>query len=159
MIDLEAVTCFRVSKRILDETSVILRQAGTEEVEAWVLWVGRSEGTEFQVVDYRVPRQNATMVSTTVDQDAIIELFDELRDTGLHLGIQVHSHPGAAFHSATDNEHPIATQYGSLSIVVPNFCESGMSNLDGCAVFRLGRMAWCGPLPRRVLDGLIEVVE
>ena len=35
--------------------------------------------------------------------------------------MQVHTHPGRAFHSATDDRFPIVHLPGFLSLVIPNF--------------------------------------
>lgn len=158
-MDLEAIRTFVVPRPVLHETTKYLQAAGEDGVEAWVLWAGKATKDRFTVTKATLPRQHASMISTQVDQSDLATFFDGLRAAGLHLGVQVHSHPGAAFHSATDNEHSIATQYGSLSIVVPDFCAMGLRSLKDCAVFRLGRMGWCGPLAARIVRALIEVTD
>jgi len=40
---------------------------------------------------------------------------------------QVHTHPGEAFHSATDDHWPIVSQPGFLSIVIPDFAIGDVS--------------------------------
>ena len=57
------------------------------------------------------------------------------------VGVQVHSHPGAAYHSETDDAYPIATLDGSLSIVLPFFGRDGFGSTD-VAVYRLGQDGW-----------------
>jgi len=39
----------------------------------------------------------------------------------LGIRIQVHTHPGEAFHSATDDAFPIIHTVGFLSLVIPDF--------------------------------------
>ncbi len=39
------------------------------------------------------------------------------------IAAQIHTHPGAAFHSATDDHWPIISQPGFISIVIPNFAQ------------------------------------
>jgi len=50
---------------------------------------------------------------------------------------QVHTHPGVAFHSATDDRWPIVSQPGFLSIVIPDFAMGDVS-LKGAWIGRLG---------------------
>jgi hypothetical protein len=41
--------------------------------------------------------------------------------TNTGVRVQVHTHPGEAFHSRTDDEYPIIHTPGFLSLVIPNF--------------------------------------
>mgnify|MGYP001554367127 CR=1 FL=1 len=54
----------------------------------------------------------------------------------LELVAQVHTHPGAAYHSKTDDQYAIATTIGSFSIVVPTFAARNFA-VSECAVYRL----------------------
>lgn len=62
--------------------------------------------------------------------------------------VRVHSHPGEAFHSATDDTNPALTFLGALSIVVPYYGLGLRQGLAACAVFRLTDQGW-----RQVDDG------
>lgn len=44
-----------------------------------------------------------------------------LAESGMGVRVQVHTHPGAAFHSATDDDFPVIHTLGFLSLVIPNF--------------------------------------
>ena len=62
--------------------------------------------------------------------------------------MQVHSHPADAYHSETDDNYPIATLDGSLSIVLPFFGRDGWES-SNIAAYRLGPNGWVeltGPL-------------
>ena len=50
--------------------------------------------------------------------------------------VQVHTHPGRAFHSATDDRFPIVHLPGFLSLVIPNF-GIGPVTLDGAYLAEL----------------------
>lgn len=50
------------------------------------------------------------------------------------LVAQVHSHPGAAFHSPGDDVLAISFHPGLISIVVPNFA-AGVTSVQECAVY------------------------
>jgi hypothetical protein len=45
----------------------------------------------------------------------------QLADRGLGVRVQVHTHPGAAFHSKTDDDFPLIHEAGFLSLVIPDF--------------------------------------
>ena len=49
---------------------------------------------------------------------------------------QIHTHPGTAFHSETDDHWPVISQPGFVSIVIPNFATGRVSFRD----------AWVGHL-------------
>lgn len=55
---------------------------------------------------------------------------------------RIHSHPGEAFHSSTDDRNPVITFEGAISIVVPYFGLGLRHGLDACAVLRLTGGAW-----------------
>lgn len=54
---------------------------------------------------------------------------------------QVHTHPGDAYHSATDDRWPIVSQAGFLSIVVPFFA-AGLATFDAAWIGRLEKDGW-----------------
>lgn len=45
----------------------------------------------------------------------------DLADTGSGVRVQVHTHPGAAYHSGTDDAFPLINSTGFLSLVIPRF--------------------------------------
>jgi hypothetical protein len=55
---------------------------------------------------------------------------------------RIHSHPGLAFHSETDDRNPALTFDGAFSIVVPYFGLGLRHGLDSCAVYRLEAGRW-----------------
>lgn len=55
---------------------------------------------------------------------------------------RIHSHPGEAFHSPTDDRNPVITFEGALSIVVPYFGLGLRHGLAACAVLRLTAGTW-----------------
>ena len=57
------------------------------------------------------------------------------------LAVQIHCHPGEAYHSETDNRFPIVTAVGGASVVVPDFCRHGLLT-QGTAVYRLSDKGW-----------------
>lgn len=55
---------------------------------------------------------------------------------------RIHSHPGLAFHSPTDDANPALTHEGALSIVVPFFGLGLRHGLDACAVLVRRHNTW-----------------
>ena len=55
---------------------------------------------------------------------------------------RIHSHPGEAFHSDTDDRNPVTTFDGALSIVVPYFGLDQRHGLEACAVYRRTHGEW-----------------
>lgn len=55
---------------------------------------------------------------------------------------RIHSHPAAAFHSATDDRNPILTHDGAVSIVVPFFGLGLRQGLTACAFYRRQGHRW-----------------
>lgn len=55
---------------------------------------------------------------------------------------RIHSHPGEAFHSSTDDANPALTHEGALSIVVPYFGLGLRRGLDATAIFVRQSRRW-----------------
>jgi hypothetical protein len=135
---------------------------GQQGFEGFALWAGVREGALFHVRQTLIPAQRALRtasgVCVAVDADELHRLNIWLFEQHMLLIAQLHSHPGAAYHSDTDDMFPIATTVGCLSLVVPDFARQPFT-LDRCAVYRLmpgGR--WIGFAPADVLR-LITIVE
>lgn len=130
-----------VPTSLADVANSHLRSVGLYGCEGFALWAGRQEGTVFQVLETLIPVQRAISgdsgVCVAVDSEELFRLNVYLHDRELSLVAQLHSHPGRAYHSDTDNAFPIATTAGALSLVVPDFAKNPFS-IHGCAVYRLG---------------------
>lgn len=86
-----------------------------------------------------IPDQHAVRsrlgVSVELTTQGQYDLVTALRD-GEHYVARIHSHPGEAFHSPTDDNNPVITFAGALSIVVPYFGLGLRQGLESCAVYR-----------------------
>jgi hypothetical protein len=69
------------------------------------------------------------------------QLAVELRPGELFL-VRIHSHPGEAFHSATDDRNPALTFDGALSVVAPYYGRGLRHGFDACAIYRLANGKW-----------------
>ena len=117
-----------------------LYSAGTHGVEGVALFAGVREGNTFNITQTIIPRQKAGAVEDgliyVVSGEELERIGLALYDNGLQLFAQIHSHPGAAYHSETDDAFPIVTVLGGVSIVVPNFARGGV-RLSQWAIYRL----------------------
>lgn len=151
---------FLIPSEVIEDTTGFLRQAGSDGVEGCALWAGRLTSRDtFVCTRVLVPRQRATSVSVYVDEQALREISNELAAEGEVLGVQVHSHPGEAFHTTTDEDENILTKIGALSVVVPDFARNPIAP-ETCAVFRLeADGTWAGPLSGRAARRLLRFGE
>lgn len=146
----DSIRRFNVPAEIADSTDVQLREAGRAGVERFVLWSGVIDGSEFHVRTLHVPKQIAYRLPeglcVRVDGEELHRLNVWLYEHGERLGIQVHSHPTDAYHSDTDDEYPIVTTQGGLSLVVPDFGQAGVRG-PRTALYRLKQTGWQGIVP------------
>ncbi len=140
MIGFLGIQSLVVPRSVIQEGHHFLRIAGRAGREGLVLWIGRRDGATFIVTELVIPEQQGIRtndgVCVIIEGKALARLNADLYRRQLQLIAQIHSHPGAAYHSSTDDEYAIATKVGCLSLVVPDFASHPFS-LAECAVFRL----------------------
>jgi hypothetical protein len=118
-----------------------LRQAGDKGVEGVALWVGNfiSE-IEFEIKTTIIPAQKAYNIEGgllySVGEEELHRINVWLYENNMTLISQIHSHPGRAYHSETDDAYPIVATVGGISIVVPDFAIKSFAVQDW-AVYRL----------------------
>jgi len=152
---------FRVHQDVVDETERALREAGVDGFELFVLWTGVCDANALNLTTAHVPEQRSFRgddgLHVRVGPDALHALNVWLYQNRHMLAVQVHTHPGAAYHSGTDDTYPIVTTLGGLSLVVPDFCRDGFS-LGNVAGYRLTEIGW-ERLEDRSLRSLVRVVR
>lgn len=159
---LTEVTRFTVTEGVIANTIRVLLEAGSEGYEAFVLWGGTLDdaGTTLDFTSAVRPWQRAEKTEdgllVTVPSKALFQVNKLLYERGEILAAQVHSHPGRAFHSGTDDAYPLATLVGALSAVVPDFAFDGRAGFERWGWYRLvgvgvGRWAQVDP------EDLVEV--
>jgi len=125
----------RIPKTIIAETESHLRKHALLNEEGIIVWSGVIE-KEAKIVRMCLhPRQHCTAVGVDVpieEAQRINEVLNEMDET---LLAQIHSHPGDAFHSYTDNNFAITFTLGFVSIVVPFFGRQGVSDLCRCSIW------------------------
>ena len=129
---------------VLDQARTFFESRGVDGCEGTALIAG-TEGDGILVGDTLViPDQEATPTpnaSVTVTPTGDLQLVTALRPDQLYLA-RIHSHPGLAFHSRTDDRNPALTHDGAISIVVPYFGLGLRRGLDGCAIYLRERRQW-----------------
>jgi len=106
-----------------------------------------------------IPAQHATPVpycTVEVTHDGKLQLVAELNEGEIYVA-RIHSHPGLAFHSPTDNANPALTFNGALSIVVPYFGLGLRQGLDACAVLQRRARRWVDLPPGPARDEEVVV--
>ncbi|WP_435626586.1 Mov34/MPN/PAD-1 family protein [Candidatus Ferrigenium straubiae] len=129
-----------VPRQVIEDGQEFMRAAGGMGREGMVLWAGRPEGPTFRVTDLVIPQQKGVSsrdgVCVIVEGVELARLNMELHKRQLQFIAQVHSHPGAAYHSEMDDEFAVATKIGCFSLVVPDFAKRPFS-FNETAIYRI----------------------
>jgi hypothetical protein len=130
----------RAPKEVIADTQAHLREVGRKGLEGVALWAGKHTAGIFTVERAIIPSQKAFRTEQgllyTVGPEELHRINVWLYENQMTLIAQIHSHPGAAYHSETDDSYPIVTTVGALSLVVPDFARAPFE-LENCAVYRL----------------------
>jgi proteasome lid subunit RPN8/RPN11 len=127
---------YRISRAALAETFGYLRDCGRGKRECVLFWTSSWESNESDITGVVHPRHGAHCGGFEIDADWLNVFWSELADRKESIRVQVHSHPGEAFHSATDDAFPVVHTPGFLSLVIPKF-GLGDIGLDGAFLARL----------------------
>ena len=142
---LRGVQRFRIHADAVRETVEAIRSAGLDGYELFVIWSGKRDDNVFSIDKVHIPDQTSYKLHSglcvRIDGSELHRLNVWLYEAQQVIGVQVHSHPAAAYHSETDDTYPIATLEGSLSIVLPFFGRDGWES-SGIAAYRLGTGGW-----------------
>jgi hypothetical protein len=141
----QSIKVYWVPRFVLERTWHLLRQDGRRQVESTVLWGGRRFGDQAVIWNVLYPsghdvERHGGFLRTGPDTTAAMGRWLRQQDSrGL---IQVHSHPGSWIgHSKTDDDFPIASSEGFVSIVWPSYGES-LATLAELGVHQLEQGKW-----------------
>jgi len=123
-----------LAANIMASSFQTFQNCGQGECECAVFWTGPAGDDVVDGVEHPIHRRSP--YGYDVESGWITELWKNLAATKRSVKAQVHTHPGEAFHSATDDHWPIISQAGFISIVIPDFA-SGRPSLDRAWVGRL----------------------
>lgn len=140
MTDFADIKSVMVPRVVLDDGQEFMRIVGHRGNEGIVFWVGKQDGTTFHVTNLVIPEQRGIStedgICAYIEGEELARLNMEFHKRHLQLIAQVHSHPGAAYHSRTDDEFAVATRIGSFSLVVPDFAVRPFS-FEEAAIYRI----------------------
>lgn len=135
-------TRYRVPEAVLRESFAELRRCGAGRRECQVLWTSPWIDPA-RVTTVIHPVHHAQGDGFELDGEWLTTFWRELVEGGTGVRVQVHTHPGRAFHSATDDEWPIVHTPGFLSLVIPRF-GLGEVGFEGAYLAELGTDGrWC----------------
>jgi len=161
--ELLAVDRVTVPAGVIDPVVAHLRMCGAHGLEGVAFWAGELQGRQFVVTQAFIPRQHAltdtrSRVGVAIDGDELFRLNVWLHKVGLQLIAQIHSHPGSAYHSSTDDDMSVVTRVGALSIVVPDFA-AGAFELSAISVHRLSKVGNWKKLSKKEKTQLLQIVK
>lgn len=162
MMRLSDVRSVRVPRNCANAVHTHMRKVGRDGFEGLGLWAGRQSGDVFTVEEAVIPAQKHIR---TEDGVCVITEAQELHRLNvwlyrkkLSLIAQIHSHPGRAYHSSTDDQYAVATTVGCFSLVMPDFA-TGPFAIDRLASYRLDASgAWRGISTSQAVR-MITIVE
>lgn len=131
------MSCYRLPQAALAEIFAVVRRCGGGRNECQALWIG--PWAEPDVIARVVhPSHRAHNAGFELEGEWLTRFWIELAGSKSGVRAQVHTHPGRAFHSATDDAWPMVHTPGFLSLVIPCF-GLGPIGLDGTFLAELGR--------------------
>jgi hypothetical protein len=113
---------------VLRDTLTTLRSCGGDRHECVVYWAGPRDDPGL-VDEVLHPRHRAAIGSYELESSWVTECWISLTHDRRMLKAQLHTHPGSAYHSATDDRYPIVHTPGFLSIVLPLFAAAGLAGV------------------------------
>lgn len=134
-----ADVALRVSATLLRDTLDCMRQCGAGRCECQTLWVGPWSDPD-RVTRLVHPEHSASPVGFQLDSGWLTGFWSELARQGEGVRCQIHTHPGHAYHSATDDAFPLLSLPGFLSLVIPRFAQ-GPATLENAFLAQIGHDA------------------
>lgn len=104
---------------ILSQTFETLRKCGRGNRECVVYWIASRDSPSPTAVVH--PEHDSSVGGYVVDSGWVTRFFLNLRKSGSRAVAQVHTHPGVASHSSTDDDYSLVPSPGFLSLVIPDF--------------------------------------
>lgn len=109
----------RLAPTIVKVSFRTLHECGNGECECAVYWTGPALEDVVDGVEHPIHKRSA--FGYVIDDKWLTEFWKQLAASNRSVKAQLHTHPGEAFHSSTDDQWPIVAQPGFLSIVIPEF--------------------------------------
>jgi proteasome lid subunit RPN8/RPN11 len=129
---------FQVRRETIDESLRFFQKQGKRGHEGVALWPGRLLEGRCEVQGAIIPVQITGPRMYQIPADESFRVIKSTAKQNLVIAIQIHSHPGSAYHSEADDEYAFLQHLNAISIVVPDFgnFEAGQF-LDYAVFYRL----------------------
>ncbi|MFL6435983.1 MAG: hypothetical protein ACJ71Q_00255 [Terriglobales bacterium] len=124
----------RVAADVLLRSFLEFRRCGKGRTECAVYWIGPPEEDVVDSLEH--PTHEISRYGYQIKDRWLTDFSKRLAKSNRSVKAQVHTHPCEAFHSVTDDQWPIVSQAGFVSIVIPNFAAQEPS-LQGAWIGRL----------------------
>jgi hypothetical protein len=111
---------YRLPRRMIETTFATFRSCGAGERECQLYWASPWSNPSI-ITEVVHPRHMSSAYALSLDSAWISDFWLELANRDLGVRVQVHTHPGEAFHSPTDDAFPLIHEVGFLSLVIPDF--------------------------------------
>ena len=140
---MKSINKILLPETVLKNTIKVFRDYGNQFLEACALWVGVDSEDTFYIKKVWFPPQENSIIEYYVSDIDVHQINLKLNKKNYSAIAQLHTHLDGAFHSCIDDEYPILTLPGSLSIVIPDFANIKIrSILSEMMVYRLIINEW-----------------
>ncbi|MHB8420111.1 MAG: hypothetical protein ACYDCL_18705 [Myxococcales bacterium] len=141
---------------ILDYTFLLMRQAGQLGDERFVVWAGSAVDGKATVTSLVIPSTKVTALHGEVPAEVAAHLLEALERRDLVPLAQLHTHPREPLMSHIDEERPLVSLKGFLSIIVPDFAFVPLQAVEKWGVYEYERpRCWRAWKPREAYDRII----
>jgi hypothetical protein len=146
-----------IAASALEQARLFFEERGSYGYEGTGMLAGTSAaGVTRCVIPDQIARRSRYGVSVEVTERGKLDLATALALDERYLA-RIHSHPGEAFHSPTDDRNPGLTAEGALSLVIPFFGLGLRRGLDACAVFVYRGGQWLKFASEELADYVVVV--
>jgi len=140
----------RVGEGLFRETFAQLRRCGAGQDECVVYLTGPIDAPG-EVDELLHPNHSSGPGGYEIDSSWLDRAWRALARAGREVRVQVHTHPGQAFHSATDDGYALIQTPGFVSLVIPRFA-LGPVGLDDAFLVELAEDgSWVEHSPQDVV--------
>jgi len=146
------VNAVRLRRRVLEGSFQHLRHCGAGRNECVLYWCAATDQPDV-VARVVHPAHRGWPTGYTVDSAWITQFFLELRRTRRTVRVQVHTHPGPAGHSQTDDQFSLVPAPGFLSLVIPHYATGPVGLQDTFVARMQADGTWMPVRPEEVLRG------
>jgi len=144
------VSALRLPQPVLDDSFRQLRECGAGRAECVLYWCASLDHPNLLTRAVH-PVHRVGYGGYEVDSGWITQFFVQLRRVRQTVRVQVHTHPGEAGHSWTDDQFSLVPAAGFLSLVIPDFAMGPAALGDTVLVRMEPDGTWASADPEEVL--------